>query len=143
MQDKSESFAHFSSNLARLLKEKGARKKDFAESINVSPTVISHWLRGEENGGYHPRRRLLPPIAAYFNISVEELLSAHEVQDLAYWRSLCRQQQAEIAELKAQLAAAAAAAKGAPDGKPDKLKEALKLIVDAVADLVEERGCKR
>lgn len=146
MQDKSESFAHFSSNLARLLKEKGVRKKDFAKSIHVSPTVISNWLRGEAKGGYHPRRRLLAPIAAYFGISVEELLRAPEApaaptQDLAYWRALCQQQQAEIASLKAQLAATADAS--TPDDKPDKLKEALKLIVDAVADLVEERGCKR
>jgi len=138
MQAKSESFANFSSNLALLLKEKGCQKKEFAEKMKVSPTVISNWLRGEENGGYYPRKKTLPLIAAFFDISVEELLGKFEVHDLAYWRELCQKQQKEIEELKAQLAA-----KESIEAKPDKLKEALKLIVDAVADLVEKRGCKK
>lgn len=138
MQAKNESFANFSSNLSLLLKEKGCQKKDFAAKMKVSPTVVSNWLRGEENGGYYPRRKTLPLIAAYFDISVDELLGEVEVQDLAYWKELCQKQQKEIEDLKARLAE-----KEYMEEKPDKLKEALKLIVDAVADLVEERGCKK
>jgi len=138
MQVQNESFANFSSNLARLLKEKGCQKKDFAAKMQVSPTVISNWLRGEEDGGYYPRKKTLPLIADFFGVTVADLLGEHEVHDIAYWQTLCKKQQAEIEDLRAQLAGNATACTDS-----DKLKEALKLIVDAVADLVEERSRKR
>lgn len=137
MQEQNESFANFSSNLARLLKESGCQKKDFASRMQVSPTVISNWLRGEEGGGYYPRKKTLPLIADFFGITVEELLGDCAVKDLEYWQNLCQRQQEEIDRLKAQLAI-----KGGTASDSDKLKEALKLIVDAVADLVEERSKK-
>lgn len=76
-------------------------------------------------------------IADFFGITEEELLGEYEEHNLEYWQNLCRRQQIEIENLKAQLAEN----KG-PDTDSDKLKEALKLIVDAVADLVEERSRK-
>ena len=76
-------------------------------------------------------------IADFFGITEEELLGVYEEQNLEYWQNLCRRQQIEIENLKAQLAES----KG-HDNDSDKLKEALKLIVDAVADLVEERSRK-
>ena len=135
MQVKNESFFNFSKNLARLLKERGCKKKDFAQKMKVSPTVISHWLRGEENGGYCPRKKTLPLIAEFFGVSVEELLGEVEVQDLAYWKSLCEQQREEIENLKLKLSK-----KENTERQSDKLKEAMKLIVDSVADLIEERN---
>lgn len=137
MQAENGSFANFSSNLARLLKAKGCQKKDFAAKMQVSPTVISNWLRGEANGGYFPRKKTLSMIADYFGITEEELLGEYEEQNLEYWQNLCREQQREIETLKAQLAENRGQA-----ADSDKLKEALKLIVDAVADLVEERSRK-
>ncbi len=138
MQAQNESFANFPSNLARLLKENGCRKKDFATKMQVSPTVISNWLRGEENGGYYPRKKILPLMADFFGITVDELLGVHRERDLEYWQSLCRKQQEEIEALKAQLNG-----RTVVGDETDKLKAALKIIVDAVADLVEERGRKR
>ena len=138
MQVQNDSFAYFSSNLARLLKEKGCQKKDFAAKMQVSPTVVSNWLRGEEDGGYYPRKKTLPLIAEFFGVTVAELLGEHEEHDVEYWQSLCRKQQAEIEALKAQIAGQVSSSTDS-----DKLKEALKLIVDAVADLVEERSRKR
>lgn len=137
MQAENESFANFSSNLARLLKERRYQKKEFAAKIEVSPTVVSNWLRGEAKGGYYPRKKTLSRIADFFGITEEELLGEYEEQNLEYWQNLCRRQQREIENLKAQLAET----KGL-DTDSDKLKEALKLIVDAVADLVEERSRK-
>ena len=137
MQAQNESLANFSSNLARLLKERGCQKKDFAAKMQVSPTVISNWLRGEENGGYYPRKKTLLLIADFFGITVADLLGEHEEHDIMYWQALCKKQQAEIEALKAQLAGQV------NTSDSDKLKEALKLIVDAVADLVEERSRKK
>ena len=137
MQAENESFANFSSNLARLLKERRYQKKEFAAKIEVSPTVVSNWLRGEAKGGYYPRKKTLSRIADFFGITEEELLGEYEEQKLEYWQNRCRRQQREIENLKAQLAEN----KGL-DTDSDKLKEALKLIVDAVADLVEERSRK-
>ena len=76
-------------------------------------------------------------IADYFGITEEELLGKYEEQNLEYWQNLCRKQQREIENLKAQLAE-----NRGQTADSDKLKEALKLIVDAVADLVEERSRK-
>lgn len=138
MQAQNESFANFSSNLSRLLKAKGCQKKDFAAKMQVSPTVISNWLRGEEDGGYYPRKKTLPLIADFFGVTVADLLGEHEEHDIEYWQTLCKKQQAEIEALRAQLAE-----RVSTSGDSDKLKEALKLIVDAVADLVEERSRKK
>lgn len=134
MQAKKDKMKNFSSNLARLLKETGTTKKLFAEEMDVSDAVISNWLRTEN--GYLPRLKKLPAIAAFFGITVDELLAEHEqleVKDAAYWEQRCHQQEAEIAKLKEQLAS------NLIPSSDDKLKEALKLIVDVVADLVEAR----
>ena len=106
--------------------------------MQVSPTVISNWLRGEEDGGYYPRKKTLPLIADFFGVTVADLLGEHEEHDIEYWQTLCKKQQAEIEALRVQLAE-----RVSPSNDSDKLKEALKLIVDAVADLVEERSRKR
>lgn len=137
MQAENESFVNFSSNLARLLKERRCQKKDFAAKIEVSPTVVSNWLRGEAKGGYYPRKKTLSKIADFFGIEESELLGEYMEHDLNYWKNLCLEQKKEIETLKAQLAE-----NRGHDADSDKLKEALKLIVDVVADLVEERSRK-
>lgn len=139
MQAQNESLVNFSSNLRRLIKEYGCQKKDLALSLRVSPTVVSNWLRGSENGGYYPHRKNLQNIADYFGISVNELLSSNpkKEESIEYWKEQCRAMQSEIDNLKQQLSAAPHSASTGSD--EERLKDALKIIVDAVADLVAER----
>ena len=47
----------------------GRKQEDLANALGVSPQAISRW---EANGGY-PDMELIPAIANYFNISIDEL----------------------------------------------------------------------
>lgn len=52
-----------------LRKRDGRKQEDLANAIGVSPQAVSRW---EANGGY-PDMELIPAIANYFNISIDEL----------------------------------------------------------------------
>jgi len=55
--------------IKQLRQRDGRKQEDLANALGVSPQAISRW---EANGGY-PDMELLPAIANYFNISIDEL----------------------------------------------------------------------
>lgn len=56
--------------LAELRKRKGATQQDVAEILNISFKTVSKW----ENGGSMPDITVLPALAEYFEVSVDQLL---------------------------------------------------------------------
>lgn len=62
-------------NIARTIidkrKEKGITQEDLAEYIGVSKASVSKW----ETGQSYPDITLLPQLAAFFNISIDELMN--------------------------------------------------------------------
>ena len=57
-------------NLKALRKKKNKRQEDLAEFLSVSINAISKWERGE----CYPDIELLPKLAEYYNLSVDDLL---------------------------------------------------------------------
>ena len=55
--------------IKQLRQRDGRKQEDLANVLGVSPQAISRW---EANGGY-PDMELIPAIANYFNISIDEL----------------------------------------------------------------------
>lgn len=55
--------------IRQLRKRDGRKQEDLAGALGVSPQAVSRW---EANGGY-PDMELIPAIANYFNISIDEL----------------------------------------------------------------------
>ena len=64
-------------NIAQVLvkkrKEKGVTQEALADYIGVSKASVSKW----ETGQSYPDVAFLPQLAAYFNISVDELIDYH------------------------------------------------------------------
>lgn len=60
----------FAETIARLRKEKGLTQKQLAEQFGVSDRSVSKWERGETM----PDVSLLPDIAVFFGVSVDDLL---------------------------------------------------------------------
>ena len=57
--------------IKQLRSRDGRKQEDLAKALGVSPQAVSRW---EANGGY-PDIGLLPIIANYFNITIDELFS--------------------------------------------------------------------
>ncbi|MDR2547737.1 MAG: helix-turn-helix transcriptional regulator [Lachnospiraceae bacterium] len=57
--------------LAKKRQEKGIKQEELAEYIGVSKAAVSKWEKGQS----FPDITLLPQLAAYFNISIDELFS--------------------------------------------------------------------
>lgn len=55
-------------NIAELRKTKGIKQEELARFVGVSPQAVSKW----ENGGV-PDTELIPKIAAFFGVSIDEL----------------------------------------------------------------------
>ncbi|MBE6617314.1 MAG: helix-turn-helix transcriptional regulator [Ruminococcaceae bacterium] len=55
--------------IRQLRQRDGRKQEDLATALGVSPQAISRW---EANGGY-PDMEMIPAIANYFNISIDEL----------------------------------------------------------------------
>ena len=59
-----------SENLKALRKQKGKKQEDLAEFLSVSINAVSKWERGE----CYPDIDLLPKIALYYDIGIDDLL---------------------------------------------------------------------
>lgn len=66
--------------IAELRKDKGIGQQDLAEVLGVSFQSVSKW----ETGATMPDITLLPSIAEYFNVSVDELLGLKPLRQQAY-----------------------------------------------------------
>ena len=66
--------------IAELRKDKGISQQDLADVLGVSFQSVSKW----ETGTTMPDITLLPGIAEYFNVSVDELLGLRPLRQQAY-----------------------------------------------------------
>ena len=65
-----------SDNLKELRKNKGNTQEDLAEFLTVSINAVSKWERGE----CYPDIELLPKIAMYYDVSVDDLLGVGKIR---------------------------------------------------------------
>ena len=69
----------FHKTLQELRKQKGMTQEELASSLYVSRTAISKW----ESGRGYPNIESLKALAAFFEVSVDDLLSGQEILTLA------------------------------------------------------------
>ena len=69
----------FNEKLQGLRKEKGLTQEELAESLFVSRTAVSRW----ESGRGYPNIESLKDISAFFNVSIDELLSGERLLSIA------------------------------------------------------------
>ena len=68
---------HLNENIRRLRQEKCITQETLADFLGVTFQIVSRWERGD---GY-PDITLLPAIASFFNVSVDDLLGVNKVQN--------------------------------------------------------------
>ncbi len=73
---------NLSEKLKSLRKSKNVSQEKLAQYLNVSFQAVSKW----ENGGTYPDISLLPEIARYFGITVDELLQAEKLDEEKLYR---------------------------------------------------------
>ena len=76
----------FNEKLQQLRKQRGLTQEQLAESLYVSRTAISKW----ESGRGYPNIDSLVAIAKFFSVTVDELLSTHEVISIAKEDGKCQ-----------------------------------------------------
>ena len=77
----------FANALQRLRKERKMTQGELARFLSVSVQTISKW---ETAGGY-PEITIIPRIASFFEISIDELLGVSEIKSELYLKDLHRQ----------------------------------------------------
>lgn len=77
----------FNERLQELRKRRGLTQEELAQKLYVSRTAVSRW----ESGRGYPGIDSLKAIAAYFSITVDELLSSNEALTLAEQEHKCRE----------------------------------------------------
>lgn len=81
-----------SKNIARLRREKDITQDELASALDVTPQAVSNW----ERGGY-PDIALLPGIANFFGVTIDELMGNDEIGKEAD-REIFREKFYEFAE---------------------------------------------
>lgn len=71
-----------SKNIARLRREKDITQDELASALDVTPQAVSNW----ERGGY-PDIALLPGIANFFGVTIDELMGNDEIGRRKDWES--------------------------------------------------------
>lgn len=74
-----------SEQLGRLRRQKGVTQEELANLLSLSPQAVSKWERGEAM----PDITLLPLIARYYRVSVDELLGVGEQSREERIREIC------------------------------------------------------
>ena len=69
----------FNEKLQALRKQKGLTQEELADALYVSRTAVSKW----ESGRGYPSIDTLKDISAFFNITIDELLSGSELLNIA------------------------------------------------------------
>ena len=67
---------HFSENIKKLRKERNLTQECLADILGVSFQAVSKWERGES----YPDIKMLPEIAEFFNVTIDELLGTDKTQ---------------------------------------------------------------
>ena len=70
----------FNKKLQELRKQRGLTQEELAEQLYVSRTAVSKW----ESGRGYPSIDSLKAIAQFFSTTVDELLSANEILEIAH-----------------------------------------------------------
>ena len=68
---------YFGENLKNLRKQKNLTQERLAEFLGVSFQTVSKWERGDT----YPDITMLPEIASFFRVSVDELLGVNRAAD--------------------------------------------------------------
>ena len=68
---------YISEKLKQFRKARDLTQEQIADIFNVSPQSVSRW----ETGATYPDMELLPSIASYYNITVDELLGVDKIKD--------------------------------------------------------------
>ena len=68
---------YLSENIKRLRREKELTQETLAEFLGVTFQSVSNWERGES----YPDITILPEIASFFKVSIEELLGINKAED--------------------------------------------------------------
>ena len=68
---------YFSEKFKKIRKDKDLTQEQIAEIFHISPKCVSRW----ETGATYPDIELLPSIASYFEITVDELLGVDKIKD--------------------------------------------------------------
>ena len=63
--------------IAELRKEKNMTQQELADKLNVTDRAISHW----ENGRRLPDISLLKELAAFFNVTIDEIISGKRMTE--------------------------------------------------------------
>ena len=81
---------NIASTIAKKRRDKGITQEGLAEYMGVSKAAVSKWEKAQS----YPDITLLPRLAAYFNISVDQLLGYSPQLTIDEIRKLCRSQSA-------------------------------------------------
>ena len=80
--------------IAALRREKGYKQDDIAKKLNISPQAVSKW----ENDQSYPDISVLPALAEYLGVSVDELLTGKK-EEIAPVRIVPEEERKNIDEM--------------------------------------------
>ena len=63
--------------IRELRKRDGRTQDNLAEALGVTAQAVSRW----ESGGSYPDMEMIPAIANYFNVSIDELFGYHDARE--------------------------------------------------------------